>query len=984
MDKMIRNLKDFTSAATCQHFSDVCDIEVESEKGQSYERAVAHMDIIRGMLRGEFEMSELDDLVSQGIESNYALDETNEKMEDKETANLRRYLSCEKRKPVSCCKEDVEVTKDIIIEGVKPNELFIEKNGKVAEAVCYRSGNPSINQRTGIVEGKSDNMKEWFKLWVMEKYAYQYVVKNNPFNLKDGDLFYVKSSYYFMKKTTDNKSHDMDFFSGQGGNIVNLVKEYTWGVKPLPDEDDQLFTKFMDDCDAGLPCTEKDCARCNGSALCHYTKAPLKAEKKTVKKRGKITLSPAQQAVVDARVGLYKVNATAGSGKTECMTERTKELIKSGVYSKDILHISFTNVAVGEMKERIAGKCLAEGINVSGDDIQCFTFNSFANLAIGEYYQELGFTDRPRILTDEFNYNFIEKLINETQIPDVDMGAVSYDDNGVAVPRIIFTAAKVFEIIKKKMIDVDEDSAVDDIHEAASEAGIMKSMTDRSIQKLIEIYKDYDNCLKKDNFVTYSDQEPLMFQVLANHPEYFESLGYQHIVVDEFQDSNEVQMETIKRLISTVCFKSLMVVGDDSQAIFAFRDTTPDFIINFGSYIGKDVTDLMLTENRRSCGEIIKVANLINNLNVNKVDKDMIATREDGIKPTVKGFHSKKEELAYIADGIENEVKMEGRNPAEIAFIGLKRSELAEIGSLLTERGIPWVMKSPMNLMENSRVKGAMSLADAFYQPDATVLYLNFLAAKYDGELLKVKSVPEINAEIAAMKELFTNIWMKDMKDQQWIFHQYLEEIRKNAPDELYDYFLELLYANEDLPSELEYTRIFKKYGSKMGKKMEQDYEGVVLTTVHSSKGLEWPVVYLSLSNFDNERLHMKRHLDEIEEKRRLLFVAITRARDILRISGQYVAYGPKDDRTYNQFLREIYNVLEEKYNPIDPMEAIRDAERKEKARAKARERYAAKKAVNIATTIKSITGSSKEMTEDEKREYNKLVANATQITLPF
>ena len=121
--------------------------------------------------------------------------------------------------------------------------------------------------------------------------------------------------------------------------------------------------------------------------------------------------------------------------------------------------------------------------------------------------------------------------------------------------------------------------------------------------------------------------------------------------------------------------------------------------------------------------------------------------------------------------------------------------------------------------------------------------------------------------------------------------------------------------------------------------------------------------------------MHKIRATAEREERRRLLFVAATRARDELTITGEYVAYGPKTDRTFNMFLRDVYSVLEMDYNPIDPMEAIRDAEKLAKNRAKARERYA-KKSGSISDT------GSRELTEEEKSEYNKLVAGAVQMDI--
>lgn len=980
---IVRDIKDYTGAKTCKNYERISDLKVESEKGNAYERAVAHKDIIREVLTGHCDISEIADLVDQGIESMYSLEETNKAMKDKETQNLYRYLSQETRKPIYTAKEAVDIAYEDISITCKPDCMFANKVNKEVEAVFYRSGSPSINQKTGIKPEKVDNMKEWMKLWVGLKYAKAYAEKNLSMN--NGDVYTVKASYYFMKKTSDSsvKGRDNDFFSGNGGNIVSLEDKFIFGASKSATEDDKLFYKFIDDCDAGLDACEKDCSSCMGKANCKYTKAPVKAEKKALSKRAKITPSDSQLAIIEAVEGIFKVNATAGSGKTECMTERTKRLIASGIKPSEILHISFTDAAVGEMKTRIAGKCLAEDIAVSADDIECYTFNAFANKAIGTYYDELGYTKAPAILSAEYELNTIEGLVDSNPIPGIDAGSVEFSSaNGKAIEKVIIIAQKTFDIIKSKRIDVDNDDSKETLTEALSEKGYYRLMTDQSVDALIDMYKEYDRILKEDNFVTYADQEPLMFKVLELHPEYFDNLGYKHIVVDEFQDSNEIQLETIKKLIATPSFKSLMVVGDDSQAIYAFRDTTPEYIINFDQYIGAPVTNLFLTENRRSIPEIIDLSNAINNLNTNKVDKDMIATRESGNKPIIKGFYNKKDEYQYIVDEIVKKIS-EGTDPKDICFIASKKTELQEMGTLLTNAGIPWVMKNPMDLMDNSRVIGALSIADAFYQPEATVLYFNYLAARYDGEILNMFSIEEINTMIADMQAQFESIYLLDMDEQRRIFHEYLDAIKAAADDELYDYFLSLVYNNDDLASELEYTRIFKKYGSKMARKMDQSYEGVVLTTAHSSKGLEWPVVYLSISNFDSERLHNARNEAEKEEKRRLLFVSTTRARDELYITGQYVAYGPKDDRTYNQFLHELYVISgnEKAYVPVDPMEAIRDAERKEKAREKQRERYAAKKAEQAIDDILK-TSKSRQMTDKEKKEYDKLVKDSKQMTL--
>lgn len=983
-EKIVRNIKEFTSSSTCKEYGKIAELKVESMKGNAYERAVAHKDIISMVLSKEAEISDVNDLVSQGIESMYSLNETNKAMLKKETANLERYLRCETRKLKKAPLEVVDIRYENIGISLKPDMVYIDKNNREVETIFYRSGSPSINERTGIKPEKISNMKEWFKLFVGKEYAREYAEKN--LDLKKGDVYTVKSSYYFMRKTTDKDSNrDNDFFSGNGGNVVSIEDKFVFGAPSVPTDEDRLFYKFIDDVDTGMDCCEEDCKTCMGNANCKYSKAPVKLDKKTTKKRAAITPSDSQLAIIEATKGIFKVNATAGSGKTECMTERTKRLIAGGTSSKDILHISFTDAAVGEMKDRVSGKCLAENIKVNPEDIECYTFNAFANKAIGKFYSELGFTKAPAILTPEFELNMIEKLCDENPVPGIDAGAVSFSGDGNAVERVILIAQKTFDFIKSHRIDPNNSDAKDELVSLLREVGYYKLMSDQSIYALMDMYKDYDKLLKEDNFVTYSDQEPLMFKVLDMHPEYFDNLGYKHIIVDEFQDSNEIQVETLKKLIQTPSFESLMVVGDDSQAIYAFRETTPEYIINFDKYIGQPVTELYLTENRRSTPEIVDIANAINKLNENRVDKNMVSTRETGNKPIVRGFYSKNEEYAYILENIVKKVKEENVAPENIAFIAAKKTELVEMGTMLTKAGIPWVMKNPMDLMANSRVLAAMSIADAFYQPEATILYFQYLAAKYDGEILNLFTIDEINDMIADMKAEFEVIYLRDMDEQRAIFHRYLDDIKNSTDDELYNYFLDLLYANEDLPSELEYTRIFKKYGSKMSKKMDQNYEGVVLTTAHSSKGLEWPVVFNTISSFDAESLHKntKRSKAAVEEKRRLLFVSTTRARDELIVTGQYVAYGPKDNRTYNQFLKELYDIVGGDYQPVDPMEAIRDAERKAKNREKAKERYAAKKLEkSIESILKDKKGKSRELSKEEADKYDKMVKGSKQMSL--
>ena len=675
-------------------------------------------------------------------------------------------------------------------------------------------------------------------------------------------------------------------------------------------------------------------------------------------KKGKIIPTDAQQKVIDFRRGVCRVNATAGSGKTECMTERGARMFEEGIKPSEVLFITFTDAGANEMKARIAKKCETRGLHVSGDDIQAMTFNTFAYRIVKDNFEDCGFTTKPMVVDDIRNSVIITQLLDENPVAGLDY--LNYDVNSPNCLGALACAKKTFETIKEtQYYDLDL------LKDAASEKGFFRFVGSTGLSALLSLYEDYDKRLKEENLLQFADQEPLMLGFLDGHPDYLDELGYRHIIVDEFQDSNDTQLEIIRRLISTKCFESLMVVGDDSQSIYGFRNTTPENILHFFEKIGKVGEDLYLTENRRSTPEILELANKINALNKDRVDKDMIPVRESGKKPVVRGFHDKKTEYRYIAERIKDLIDS-GYQPEDIAFIAFKKTELVALGAELTQAGIPWVMMSPLPYMENANVKAALSLAEAFYQPESDLLYFNYLVARYHGDIFQKKSMTELRLEVDEMKKTFMSIDQLEIPYQRVLFHKFLDALKEE--DEIYQAFLDLVYANEDLQSELEYIRNFSIYGKNAGKKMEQKYQGVVLTTAHSSKGLEWKAVFNSISGYDSASLHTSgpKHQKKVEEARRLLFVSMTRARDLLYITGQYVAYGPKDDRTYNQFLREVFEAEDIPYCPVDPNEGLKAQERKKRA----------------ATRRSSREAGSHEMTDAQKAEYNRQVKGASQLSI--
>jgi superfamily I DNA/RNA helicase len=433
--------------------------------------------------------------------------------------------------------------------------------------------------------------------------------------------------------------------------------------------------------------------------------------------------------------------------------------------------------------------------------------------------------------------------------------------------------------------------------------------------------------------ITFADQEPMAIRMLDAHPDYLENLGLQHIVVDEFQDSNEIQMEMVKRLAHTSCFNEMVVVGDDFQAIYAFRNTSPDNMIKFPEKMGLPVSDVYLVENYRSTPEILALADAEIKNNKNQLPKDLVAKKASiGKNPIVKGFYSPDDEVEYTVNLIKQKLSTGNYQPEDFCIITMTNQELVKYQAALAKENIPTVAKNPLKYLENSRVRAALHLAQAFWEPEVTEHYWSYLCARYNGEILNEKSDDEILAEIQDLKNDFLGMENREVSYQRTLFHEYLDALTGN--DEIYASFLEMLYACEDLPSELEYAQDFKKYGKDAAKRMEQAYQGVVLTTAHSSKGLEWKVVINSITNYDNSFLHGNgnRKVKELEERRRLLYVSMTRAKDELYVTSQFIAYGSeKEGYTFNQFVEELYAITGEQYIPLDP-----DADKKKEAAKKA------------------------------------------------
>ena len=924
---------------------------VTTESGYHLDRYKTATEAIKEWIREPYDLGDVEEGVAGGIQDATNIDASQEALTGKLTRELLRYLRDEKalgRTIFLAKKRTFEMGGETYYQA--PDAIALDKENRTIETIRYKAGSATGMTR-GVKGLKPDDfgkLEKFYDLYADIQYVVQNAKEIAPW-AGDGAYYTVVSNYYFLKKTTDSSSKfSVSFFDGGGNSVVGLEEVHAWGELKQETELDNLFSKYIDQATSfGFECDKDNCTYCNYKGYCNFTRANVKQDKKEVKATALGTPSPAQQSIIDiawegpdskdAKYPFIKVNAGAGSGKTFTMVYLVIDLLKKGYDIHDIFVTSFTNAGVNEIRERIAGVAKAEGFSIEPEDIECYTFDSFYYQNVATHYQDLGFPAMPKLLKADVQKQYVEDLVNATKIPDVDYGRMDFNqETGSSTPWVVNMVSKAFNLIQTYHIDPDGgDDSVTALGGKLAESRIGSSITDASVAEILKLYLGFEERLREENLITYSHLPGLMEQLYALDPNLYTKCAYKYIIVDEFQDSNEYQVETIRRMSAAPSFQKMIVVGDDAQAIYGFRDTTPEYIIHFSDYIGHPVKDMFLLENRRSTPEILDVGNKIIALNEEKIDKSLIPVRPSGKPVFLQGFYTKKDERTFIVDEIVKLIDSGQYKPEDICVIDRKRSGLTAIGTMLTERGIPWIPKVGQNLLLNSKVKAALGLCDAFYDPDVTVHYFNYIVAKHNGQLEGLEE-GQAEQEMEDLKRIFSGMDMLEFDEQRKIFHKLLDNLKEVEDDELYNYFLELLYDNEDLPSELEYSRIFKKYGDAMEKKLDQSYIGVTLVTAHSSKGLEWPVVFNTVTNYDTAMLHRSstKAKKELEETRRLLFVSTTRARDLLYLTGVYVAYGSeKDGYTYNQFVRELYEI---KGMPYDPVDHVKEAERAAKREAAA------------------------------------------------
>ena len=666
----------------------------------------------------------------------------------------------------------------------------------------------------------------------------------------------------------------------------------------------------------------------------------------------KVNYNPAQQEAIVSDKKYIRVIAGAGAGKTQVNSEVIAHKLNAlGAKPEEILAITFSKNGATEIKDRAARTA---GHVLPG--LTATTFNALENEITLDNWEKFGFRHRPSVIDDVQDLPMCDILLRRHPILEWTGSSFKnytmtsgFGTNGALriVSDIMHHCSKL--LMRKNFSAITYRDMIDDeIIPPAS-----KELTPAIIDKIISFYPEYEE-MKKGNdpefntpVITFDEQISFCMRVLEDDPNYLDDhYDFAYIIVDEAQDTSEDQIEFLNHIINMKKFKSLIVVGDDSQAIYeSLMGTSPDYLINLQNFLYEwnketgvktpiKIHDIVMDTNYRSVGSVIEMANRVIDKNTNKFDKQLVAFREYGEKPTVEGFYRKEDQKPTktqlkskkpftlqegqydkMARDIKSLIDSDSTiNLNDIAVLAYSKNELLAVADKLTELGIPSKFGAPEKLVDNNRVQAVLKFAHLVYKdPDSfsddTLVVANALA---DGNLIEedvdklIEKLTEVNEYIKAIRE------SHELKKKEL----FIKMLRMIAHGDEAVLNFEEKFKDMDFEEIIKYCDDFEIYGDNMQYKRSQLGEGVMLITAHSSKGLEWKYVFGSITGFHKlGKKSISRRKQE--ELRRLLFVLITRARDVLKLYGLYAVTGnAKDGYVYNMFLKECFDALDKTFAP--------------------------------------------------------------------
>ncbi|MDO4770630.1 ATP-dependent helicase [Porphyromonas sp.] len=648
-------------------------------------------------------------------------------------------------------------------------------------------------------------------------------------------------------------------------------------------------------------------------------------------------LNDEQRAAVLYNEGNSLILAGAGSGKTRVLTTKIAYLLTQGYVPSQILALTFTNKAAGEMRERIG--------SMIGDDFARYlwmgTFHSIFARLLRRYAPLLGYSDNYTIYDSADSKALIKMILKE----------MALDEKFYEPKRIISLISNV----KNEGVMPDR---------VAQDQQAMNYFTIKKISRFPEVYSAYVSRCHRANAMDFDDLLLNMYRLLSQHEIVRNEMHerFKYILVDEYQDTNRVQDKIVKLLKgegTRVC-----VVGDDAQSIYSFRGAVIDNILNFKRNF-PDAVLLKLTKNYRSTGTIVNLAGKLIEKNSKRIPKVVEAVAEEGNRVGLISSFTAQVEAQTIAAKIFALIKNKGVSPEDIAVLYRTNAQSRLIEDNLRMFGVPYRIYGGLSFFDRKEVKDVLAYLRLVVNPNddeafrrvhntptrgigaTTFAAVSALALKYDKSCMQVASDPLLLQESlksAAIKHLsaFVSLieTMRSRKDElsadaylKYVIHtsgiptMYSDgsveaEGKLENIDELLNALSEYMRSKsdegDDTPTIEDFVREMALFTDRDAVE-DDDSPKVTLMTMHASKGLEFPHVYIV--GLEEGLIPSGRSDSEasIEEERRLLYVAITRAKEACTLSfaRERMIHGQTNISSPSRFIFDLDPLYVEDYTGI-------------------------------------------------------------------
>ncbi len=633
-------------------------------------------------------------------------------------------------------------------------------------------------------------------------------------------------------------------------------------------------------------------------------------------------LNPNQLLAATTIEGKVLVIAGAGSGKTKTLTYRTSYLVENGVSPKEILLLTFTRKAANEIKSRaktlLASSLSGENLSNSKalNDITSGTFHSFCNMLLRQYSGLLGINPRFTILDTGDSEDAIDLIHKEKKYPT--------KITNQAFPRKK-TLQNIFSTSRNRRIHIRDliESSYPDI---AIHIPIIEQLAiDFHDYKRANHLYDFDDIISQ--VVRHLKRNDTFRQLLQNQ--------YRYIMVDEYQDTNIPQKELIDLICAPVSV-SLMVVGDDNQSIYAFRGANYENILLFGeSY--PEAKLIKLEQNYRSTPAVLDYINALSEQITLGYQKQLYSGASiEGLKPVFCRLSDETKEAKYITDKIIT-LKPD-YDYQDFAVLCRTSFQSNYIQLEFMERNIPFIVVGGIRFIERRHIKDVLAFVKILYNPNDTIAWHRILTLfKGVGSVTATRLTQAINADNNSFEPLLMANFAKKSTQLEPLYKVLNKASQAQSIEIIIELILEfyipVLKINEDNWRERsEDFRVLKNLATEhdsLDKFLEnlaldppndsvatagdpeqgkEDNDKVTISTIHSAKGLEWPVVFVN-SLVDGMTPHYRslNDFEELEEERKLFYVACSRAKTRLYLTAPdyFASYSGYFDKP-SRFIAEL------------------------------------------------------------------------------